>query len=266
MKTLFKVAKPIIGVIYLDALPGYPKHENLKKVMDNMLSDLKILQECSIDGILIENENDSPHTIKAPPEIISSMSVIAKEAVIQAEGRTPIGVEFLLNDPEASLAIANAAHAQFIRTDYFVDKMERPEYGGEMEINPQRLMEYRKKIKASNILLFTDIQVKYARMLEKKTIEQSVRDARTSGSNACVVSGNLTGNSPDLNELERAHKAAEGFPLFIGSGLNHENAPELLKLADGAIVGTSIMKDGRIDMEKTKRLMESVFKIRSTAT
>ena len=50
--------------------------------------------------------------------------------------------------------------------------------------------------------------------------------------------------------------------MLIGSGLNLENAKELLAVADGAIVGSSIKIDGqihhRVDPEQVKRLTAEI--------
>jgi predicted TIM-barrel enzyme len=56
-----------------------------------------------------------------------------------------LGVEFLIHDPQASLAVAKTANFSFIRTDYFVDRMARQEYGGEIKVNPKEVISYREK-------------------------------------------------------------------------------------------------------------------------
>ncbi len=168
--------RPIIAVIYLRPLLGYINHPGLQQVIDMASADLEVLRKCGVDAALLENEHDHPYTVKASKEVISSMSVVGHVLKKEA-GNYPLGSEFLINDPEASLAIAKAAGHSFIRTDYFVDRMAREEYGGEMEINPQGLIEYRKKIQGEDSQLLTDIQVKYATMLEEKSLAKSAKEA-----------------------------------------------------------------------------------------
>jgi uncharacterized protein len=54
--------------------------------------------------------------------------------------------------------------------------------------------------------------------------------------------------------------------VLIGSGLNPENAEQLLKAADGAIVGSYMRKDGKfwnpVEMERVKKLMAVVKRLR----
>jgi membrane complex biogenesis BtpA family protein len=182
---------------------------------------------------------------------------VARE-LTQASRHTVIGVEILLNDPEASLAVALASEARFIRTDYFVDPMERPEHGGEMKIDPHGLLAYRERISARVVLIFADIQVKYARMLEERSLAESARLAKQHGADAIVVTGRVTGEPPLRTELEEASRGAGGCPILIGSGLDATNARELLSVADGAIVGSSLKTGEYVDAAKVIALKESV--------
>ena len=93
-------------------------------------------------------------------------------ALVQESESVIVGCEILLNDPKASLAVAAAAGAAFIRTDYFVDRMTRPEFG-EFHIDPDALIAYRREIGAEHIMILADIQVKYATMVEPRPLKDS---------------------------------------------------------------------------------------------
>lgn len=253
--------QPIIPVIYLRPLLGYENHPGINQVIDCALEDLEVLKRAGVDAALLENENDRPYTLKANKEVIASMSVVA--AAVQREaGNFPIGSEFLINDPEASLAIAKSAGNSFIRTDYFVDRMAREEYGGEIEIAPVGLIQFRDKIKAQDVQLLTDIQVKYATMLEEKSLAESAKQAKEHGSSAAVVSANLTGVAPAREAILEAREGNEGFPILVGSGLSLQNLDELYPVIDGAIVGTALMTNERMDYEKVAPFMEKVRTLR----
>ncbi|MDZ7587499.1 MAG: BtpA/SgcQ family protein [Patescibacteria group bacterium] len=244
--------KKIIGMIHLLALPGYQKHPGMKKVVKQALQDLKVLEKGGVDAVLVENENDHPHQIKAGPEIVAAMAQIVSEIVKKA--KVPVGVEVLLNDPQASLAVAKISGSKFIRTDYFVDKMWRAKYG-EMEINPQKLLVYKKKIKADSVKILADIQVKYAQLLGKgKTISQSTKQAIKAGADGVIVTGKVSGEAPKIKDLQEAKAAAGKFPVYVGSGFSITNAQKLLPFCDGAIVGTSLKSKGKIDINKVKKL------------
>lgn len=260
-KQIFPVKKPIIGMIHLLPLPGYKDHPGMGLVISHALKDLKALEKGGIDGVMVENEYDHPHQVTVGPEIISAMTKVVSEAVKKAS--VPVGLEVLLNDPKASLAIAKITGAKYIRTDYFVDKMAREEYGGEMFTDPRGLMEYRKRIGAENVVVLTDLQVKYATLMEKgKTISQSTSQAIEAGSGAVIITGNRSGQPPKISDLKEAKLTGENFPVIIGSGFSFKNAENLLQWADGAIVGESVKIGRNVNLRKVKQLMKVVGKVR----
>ncbi|MCS5616486.1 MAG: hypothetical protein NZ658_00675, partial [Pirellulales bacterium] len=57
------------------------------------------------------------------------------------------------------------------------------------------------------------------------------------------------GSAVDPNDLARVREAVPDRHLFIGSGADESNIAGLLGTADGAIVGTSLKIDGRVDNE-----------------
>ncbi len=247
----FQKAKPIIGMIHLPPLPGYPEAKGIDHAIIHAVADLRILEKAGVDGVLIENEYDRPHRISAAPETIEAMTQITR-AVVQESASTVVGCEILLNDPQASLAVAKAAGARFIRTDYFVDRMTRPEYG-EFHIDPDALIAYRTRIAADDVLIFADIQVKYATMVEPRPMRDSAMLASTKGADAVVVTGDQSGAAPSIQHLRET--AGCGVPVLIGSGLAFRNAAALLAECDGAIVGTSIMQRKKVSFEKLELLM-----------
>jgi uncharacterized protein len=248
----FPSAKPLIGVIHLPALPGYPGSPGLAAVVAHALAELATYRVGGLDGVLVENEHDQPHRVEAGRETIAVMTAVTRELVGAARS-LPVGIEILLNDPEASLAVALAAGAGFIRSDYFADEMSRPEHGA-MRIAPAAVIAYRAAIGAGHVLVLADIQVKYAQMLAPRTLAESARRACEAGADAVVVTGTRTGEPPSPDELRAAQAGADGCPVLVGSGLDPCNAAGLLAIAHGAIVGTSLMQDGRATPERVTAL------------
>jgi predicted TIM-barrel enzyme len=75
-----------------------------------------------------------------------------------------------------------------------------------------------------------------------------------------IVSGPATGqptNSFDVSVVRRA--VPDGFVL-VGSGINESNVWRILEHADGAIVGTSLKREGivanPVDPQRVRRLAE----------
>lgn len=254
---LFTGSKPIIGVIHLPALPGYAGSLGLDDALEKAVTDQAALEEGGVDGVLVENFADRPFRLEARPETIAAMTRVVRELVLNAKTAV-VGVEILLNDPAASLSVAKMAGAHFTRTDFFVDPMKRPEFEKPIEIDPEGLMSYRKKIGAGDVLVFADIQVKFATMLVERSLAESARLAALHGADAIGVTGNETGDPPSASAIERAKSGAGDCPVLVGSGLSVANAATLMRVADGAIVGTSLKTGEHIDGAKVVELVNAV--------
>jgi membrane complex biogenesis BtpA family protein len=250
-RTLFSNPKPIIGMIHLPPLPGYADSKGINHAIRRAVADLRVLEEGGADGVLIENEYDRPHQVTAAPETVAAMTRITR-AVVQESETAVVGCEILLNDPRASLAVARMAGASFIRTDYFVDRMTRPEYG-EFEIDPAGLLDYRARIGAAQVLIFADIQVKYATMVQPRPLRDSAKLALAQGADAIIITGDASGDAPTVDQLRNV--SGLGIPVLVGSGLKPGNAGALLAACDGAIVGTSLMRNRIVDADSLELLM-----------
>ena len=64
---------------------------------------------------------------------------------------------------------------------------------------------------------------------------------------AVVVSGVATGKAPDPACVREAAEGARGAPVYLGSGVSVINASTLLAHAHGAIVGSSLKRNGVLD-------------------
>lgn len=238
-RDLFPRPAPLIGMIALPPLPGYPAFTSVEALVDAALADLHALEAGGVDGVLVENDFDQPHTLVGGAEIVAAMTRVTRDVVQRA--RVPVGVEVLLNDWRGSLAVAAAAGAAFIRLDFFVDRVHSKL--GIIEPEPAAILAYRDRIRAAHVQLFADLQVKYSTPADgPKPLAQSAREAAAAGADAVIVTSHATGIGPRPEDLVAAR--AGGVPVLIGSGLAPDNARALAPLADGYIVGTSL-RSGR---------------------
>jgi membrane complex biogenesis BtpA family protein len=267
LKEIFGVSRPIIGMVHLPPLPGSPKYrgQSTDHLLEFSLSEAKKLENGGVDGLIIENLGDAPYLkSNVGPETISIMTLIACK--IANSVKIPVGVNVLRNDAKAALAIAHASGGKFIRVNVFTDTMVTEQ--GIIEPVAPELLRYRGILKAEEVKIFADVQVKHGIALVKKSIEQSAQDAAYRGrADALIITGEQTGAEPKLDDLIRAKEAVRDKPILIGSGVNEENVVRLLPHADAAIVGTYFKKDGitsnQVDEERVKGLMEKVKSLRS---
>src|SRR5919205_57513 len=107
--------KPIIGMAHLPALPGTPLYDasgGMGKIRDWVKRDLEALQQGGIDAVMFCNENDRPYRLDADPASVAAMADVV--ASLRDELSVPFGVNVLW-DPRATLAVAAATEAAFVR-------------------------------------------------------------------------------------------------------------------------------------------------------
>ena len=83
---------------------------------------------------------------------------------------------------------------------------------------------------------------------------------------AILVSGPITGESADLNDIKSVKETIKNIPVLANTGVKISNVNKILEIADGAIVGSSLKIDGntwnQVDIERAKEFMNQVKKIR----
>lgn len=80
-------------------------------------------------------------------------------------------------------------------------------------------------------------------MMVERSLAESAALAAAHGADGIIVSGLVTGQAPQIDEVAAAKQGAGSVPVLIGSGTDTDNIAALLRVADGTIVGTSL-KDG----------------------
>ncbi|MBU4579717.1 BtpA/SgcQ family protein [Patescibacteria group bacterium] len=245
-KKIFKKDKNIIiGVIHFPPLLGYPDFPGFKIALNNALKDLSAFEKGGVDGIIFENNYDIPHKTFVDFSVVASMTFLGEK--IRNNTKLPLGISVLWNDYRAALLIAKILNLQFIRIPVFVDKV-KTNYGI-IEGEAKKIIKYRKTIKAENVAIFTDIHVKHAKLLSKNNIITSAKLAIKNHSDAIIVTGKWTGQSPNLEELKKIKNSVGSFPILIGSGVNKNNIKSLFKYANGTIVST-FLKKGSLKKEE----------------
>jgi membrane complex biogenesis BtpA family protein len=264
LESLFGASKYVIGMVHLLPLPGSPKWAGqMPDVLGRAVDDARALQQAGIAGLIVENFGDVPFS-KGPaePHTICAMT-LAIEAVRKAV-TVPVGVNVLRNDSKSALAIASITGANFIRVNVHIGAMITDQ--GIIEGNAYETVRYRKELGA-DVKIFADVLVKHAVPLGDQSIEQAAKDAVHRGlADAVIVTGMATGETTSVEDVVRATKALPEFPVLVGSGVNEENVAELLSVADGLIVGTSLKEDGittnPVDVARVRQLMALVNQLR----
>ncbi|OWY66625.1 phosphorybosylanthranilate isomerase [cyanobacterium TDX16] len=239
----FKTDRPIIGVVHLLPLPTSARWGgSLAAVIDRAEQEATALASGGVDGIIVENFFDAPFVKeRVDPAVVSAMTLSVQR--LKQLVTLPIGLNVLRNDAHSGLAIASCVQAQFIRVNVLTGVMATDQ--GIIEGQAHSLLRYRREL-GSDVKIFADVLVKHARPLSSTNLTNAVQDTIERGlADAVILSGWATGNPPNLEDLELATAAANGTPVFIGSGADWENISTLMPAADGVIVSSSLKRHGR---------------------
>lgn len=270
---IWQTGRPLVGMVHLPPLPGSPgwrtgASHDMRHILRAAVADARILADEGMDGVLVENFHDAPfHPDAVPPETVAAMAVVV--AQIADAIAVPVGVNVLRNDAAAALAVAVAAGARFIRVNVHTGAMVTDQ--GWIEGRAHETLRRRAALGADGsplagvesrpaagdamaeraalipaVAILADILVKHAVPPPGLTPAAAARDTWHRGlADALVVSGDATGQPTDATTLDRVREAVPEAAVWIGSGLDPTNAAALLPRADGAIVGSALMRDGR---------------------
>ena len=252
-----RLDRTIIGMVHLPPLPGSPRWDGaMARVVASALADARALIEGGVDALLVENFGDAPFTPgRVEPATVAAMSVVAAE-IRRALPGAPLGVNVLKNDARAALAVAAAVGAEFIRVNVHAGAVLADQ--GIVQSDAYGTLRDRRLL-GVDVAIFADVGGKHAVSLAPVELEQTARDLVHRGlADVLVVSGPATGQATPLAEVKRVRSAVPKAPLLIGSGVTAETTAELLSVADGLIVGTSVKRDGDVEQPVDRARVEKL--------
>jgi membrane complex biogenesis BtpA family protein len=257
---LFDAKKAFIGVIHLPPLPGSPRwHGDLGKVLDRARQEAEVLVQGGVHGIVVENYGDAPFRIgRVDSETVSAMTLAVQ--AVRDVSPLPVGVNMLRNDAGSALAVAAVTGAGFIRVNVHYGVMAAHE--GLVQGEAFDTLRRREAL-GVDVNILADVLVKHAEPLADTDLGLMAKETATRGlADGLIISGPATGLPTSAADLAAARREVPGGLILVGSGITESNAEELLAIADGAIVGTSLKRDGVItnplDPQRVKT-MAAVF-------
>jgi membrane complex biogenesis BtpA family protein len=267
-KDLFGKAKPIIGMVHLRPLPGSPGYNpavmDMKEIFRIAVEEAKVLESAGVDGIQVENMWDIPYLRgnDIPHETTAALAVGVYE--VSHHVHIPVGVECHMNGGDKALAAAVAASAKWVRVFEWCNAFISQ--SGFIDAIGGYLARMRSNLRAE-IAFLCDVNVKHGShfIIHDRSIKEQAMDIEAQDGDAVVITGFDTGMPPTIERVEECKKTVN-LPILLGSGLTAENLADLLRVADGAIVGSYFKNDGNwknpVSYERTKCFMQGVEKLR----
>jgi uncharacterized protein len=245
LQQIFSTTQPIIGVVHLLPLPTSARWGgSLSAIIDRAEQEAVALVSGGVDGIIVENFFDAPFPkSRVDPAVVSAMTTVVSR--LRELVSLPIGINVLRNDSLSAMAIASCTGSAFIRVNVLSGVMATDQ--GVIEGCAYELLRYRREL-GSDVKILADVLVKHAHPLSSSDLTNAVRETIERGlADAIILSGAVTGSPPSLEDLRLARAAAGTIPMLIGSGANAKNINSLMQFADGAIVSSSLKRQGKIE-------------------
>ncbi|MFD0982624.1 BtpA/SgcQ family protein [Tropicimonas aquimaris] len=245
IRDIFGRDKALIGMIHCPPFPGAPRYrgETLDEIYDACMRDAERLVAGGLHGLIVENHGDIPFSKPEDigPETPAFLSVVT-DRIKRAFG-VPMGINVLANAPLPALATAVAGGADFIRVNQWANAYVANE--GFMEGRAAEALRYRALLRAERVKIFTDAHVKHGShaIVADRPIPELTRDLAFFDSDCIIATGQRTGNSATMEEIEEIGGATH-LPLLVGSGVTEANILDILKRTNGVIVASSLKEGG----------------------
>jgi len=152
-------------------------------------------------------------------------------------------VNVLANAPIPAIAVATAAGADFIRVNQWANAYVANE--GFVEGRAGAALRYRSALRSERVKVFADSHVKHGShaIVADRSVTELTRDLAFFDADAVIATGQRTGNSATLAEIDEVG-AATSLPLLVGSGVTPDNVARILGRVDGVIVASSLKRGG----------------------
>ena len=241
-KRVFGDGKPVIGMVHLGALPGSPLYDQaggLAELVAGAAKDLAALQAAGFDAVMFGNENDRPYELEVDRASTATMAYVIGQ--LRRDIAVPFGVN-LLWDPLSSIALAAATGAGFVReifTGTYASDM------GPWTPDAGKAMRYRDRLGRGDLAMLYNVSAEFAHSLDRRSLPDRARSAVFSSiPDAVLVGGQITGEAAELSDLEAVKAVLPGTPVLANTGVKHETVADVLAVADGCVVGSSLKVDG----------------------
>lgn len=259
-RTLFGGKKPVIAMVHLNPMPGTPLYDaeaGVEGIVRAARRELAALQEADVDAVMFGNENDRPYELEVDTASTATMAYVI--GCLRPEIKKPFGVNVLW-DPMSTVALAAATGASFVReifTGTYASDM------GPWTPNAGEAMRYRNRLGCSDLAMLFNVSAEFADSLDRRPLPDRARSAVFSSvPDAVLVSGAITGEAAAMSDLEAVKKVLPDTPVLANTGVRHATVADILKIADGCIVGSSLKVDGHtwnpVDPERAKEFMRIV--------
>jgi predicted TIM-barrel enzyme len=250
------VDRTIIAALHLPDL-AVARQTSTAYLEDYVLANAAVFAQAGVPSLMLQDQ--TRQNGPAAPSTVALMAALGG-LIRRAHPAMDLGIIIQAHDAVAPLAVAHACGASYVRLKVFVGAamtMEGPKSGLAVEARS-----YRHDLRREDIALFADVFDRTSVPMIDVPPHEAAQAAVRLGADALILTGATFSDS--LERVRAAKAAGVRQPIYVGGSVTQDNVAQTLARADGAIVSTSLMRDGaavtdlvRWDHDKTQRFMDA---------
>jgi len=227
----------LVGVIHLPPLPGAANYRDLdiRKIGQIAANDARTLVKSGFTHVMIQDGNDIPQATRANIATVASLAAIGtkvREAIEQ-----PLGVIVGHNDGPASVAIAKAIAADFVRVKVLVGVASGPNgwiEGCAYDVGAM------KRLLESDVEIWADSNEATSKPFVEDKVWATKQALSFGGATRIIITNDL-GAEFALDEIDLVRsQIKKKVDYIVGGRVNLENISKVAMKASGAIIGSAI--------------------------
>ncbi|WP_300055245.1 BtpA/SgcQ family protein [uncultured Roseobacter sp.] len=231
---LFTNRPLVIAALHLPSF-DLSRHLSTAWFEDYAMANAKVFADAGIPFIKLQDQTRT--SMAATPETLTRMTALSR--LLRAEfPELGLGIIVEAHDPLASLSIAQASGADFVRLKIFVGGAMTSE--GPRHALGAEAVAYRASLGADGVAILADVHDRTARPLSDEPQPFAANWAAKVGADGLVIAG--VSFQDTLDRIAAIRPVVSNRPVLIGGGVTVDNVGQALSAAEGVIVSSALMR------------------------
>jgi membrane complex biogenesis BtpA family protein len=212
------------------------------EIAENAATDARLLADAGFSHVMVQDASDMPQPTLAATPTVAALSVVG--ARVAAAVTIPVGVVVGHNDGPASVAIAHAIGARFVRVKVLTGVSAGPD--GFIEGCAYQVAQM-KRLLGSEVEIWADAHEATSVSLSGDLAWAAAEAVSFGGADTVIVTRD-SGVSDALTAISGLRGVLpDGTPLVIGGRVTLATLAETVRGSDGAIIGSALKTSNRYD-------------------
>ncbi|WP_197062690.1 BtpA/SgcQ family protein [Bosea sp. UNC402CLCol] len=253
---LFSARPLVIAALHLPDF-GRLRDKSMAWLEDYVVTNARVFAQAGIPYVKLQDQTREAGAMQ--PSSLAMTAALGRLLKAELPG-LGLGIIVEAHDPVASLSIAHAAGADFVRLKVFVGQAMTAQ-GLRSGMGAQALA-FRTALGRDDIAILADVHDRTAVPMSSETAEFAAEWAQKTGADGLILTGADWADS--LARIRKARETGIKRPILLGGSVTEGNVREALSICDGVVVSTALMrKDAaptdilRWDVDRARRFMDA---------